>query len=129
MMLGGLAASPRALFSRMVALQGRKRRGHRAWRFRGLVPSGCPRCSDSLIVLVFLFWRFVSPGIDLSRSPRCPCLSIFSGRRIMRRRWWSASARCFAAALIICKHDANLQRLVEGTEPRFALRKSKGDST
>jgi len=27
----------------------------------------------------------------------------------------------FAAALIICKHDANLQRLVEGTEPRFRL--------
>ncbi len=33
----------------------------------------------------------------------------------------------FAAALIIYKHDANLQRLVEGTEPRFDSRKSKGD--
>jgi glycerol-3-phosphate acyltransferase PlsY len=34
----------------------------------------------------------------------------------------------FAAALIFCKHNANLQRLVEGTEPRFAFRKSKDDS-
>jgi len=34
----------------------------------------------------------------------------------------------FAAALIIYKHDANLQRLVQGTEPRFTVRKSKGDS-
>jgi glycerol-3-phosphate acyltransferase PlsY len=33
-----------------------------------------------------------------------------------------------AAALIIYNHNANLQRLVEGTEPRFAFRKSKGDS-
>ena len=33
----------------------------------------------------------------------------------------------FAAALIIFKHNANLQRLVEGTEPRFAFHKSKGD--
>jgi glycerol-3-phosphate acyltransferase PlsY len=34
----------------------------------------------------------------------------------------------FAAALIIFKHNVNLQRLVEGTEPRFTFRKSKGDS-
>ncbi len=34
----------------------------------------------------------------------------------------------FAAALIIYKHNANLQRLVAGNEPRFAFRKSKDDS-
>jgi glycerol-3-phosphate acyltransferase PlsY len=28
-----------------------------------------------------------------------------------------------AAMLIVYKHDANLQRLVEGTEPKFSLRK------
>ena len=33
----------------------------------------------------------------------------------------------FAAALIIYKHDANLQRLVEGTEPKFSFGKSEGD--
>jgi len=29
-----------------------------------------------------------------------------------------------AALLIVYKHDANLQRLVEGTEPKFLLGKS-----
>ncbi len=34
----------------------------------------------------------------------------------------------FASALIIYKHNANLQRLVEGTEPRFTFRKSRDDA-
>ena len=32
-----------------------------------------------------------------------------------------------AAALIVFKHDANLQRLVDGTEPKFSFGKSGGD--
>jgi len=31
----------------------------------------------------------------------------------------------FAAALVIVKHDANLQRLVDGTEPKFSFGKSR----
>jgi len=31
-----------------------------------------------------------------------------------------------AAMLIVYKHDANIQRLVEGREPRFSLGNSKG---
>jgi glycerol-3-phosphate acyltransferase PlsY len=34
----------------------------------------------------------------------------------------------FAAGLVIFKHDANLQRLIEGTEPRFGSDKSGDDS-
>jgi len=34
----------------------------------------------------------------------------------------------FAAALIIVKHDANLQRLVDGTEPKLSFGKSKEGS-
>ena len=30
-----------------------------------------------------------------------------------------------AAALIVYKHDANLQRLVEGTEPKFSFGKQR----
>ena len=33
----------------------------------------------------------------------------------------------FAAVLIFYKHDANLQRLVDGTEPKYSLGKSKGE--
>ena len=35
----------------------------------------------------------------------------------------------FASALVIYKHDANLQRLVEGTEPRISSEKSKGSAS
>ena len=34
----------------------------------------------------------------------------------------------FATGLVIFKHDANLQRLIEGTEPRFGADKTKDDS-
>jgi len=34
----------------------------------------------------------------------------------------------FAAVLVIAKHDANLQRLVDGTEPKFSFGKSKEES-
>jgi len=30
---------------------------------------------------------------------------------------------------VIFKHDANLQRLVDGTEPKFSFGGSKGDAT
>jgi len=33
-----------------------------------------------------------------------------------------------ASALVIFKHDANLQRLVDGTEPKFSFVNSKGDA-
>jgi glycerol-3-phosphate acyltransferase PlsY len=33
----------------------------------------------------------------------------------------------FASALVIFKHDANLQRLADGTEPKFSFGKPKGD--
>jgi glycerol-3-phosphate acyltransferase PlsY len=34
----------------------------------------------------------------------------------------------FASALVIVKHDANLQRLMDGEEPKFSFGKSKGDA-
>jgi glycerol-3-phosphate acyltransferase PlsY len=34
----------------------------------------------------------------------------------------------FASGLVIFNHDANLQRLMDGTEPKFSFGKSKGDA-
>lgn len=63
------------------------------WRFASLASMAA---AASLPLLVYLFW---APG-------HAPPLPIVFGT-------------LFATTLVIYKHNANLQRLVEGTEPRF----------
>jgi glycerol-3-phosphate acyltransferase PlsY len=63
------------------------------WRFASL---GSIAAAASMPLLVYLFW---APG-------HAPPLVIVFGT-------------LFLTALVIFKHDANLQRLVQGTEPRF----------
>lgn len=63
------------------------------WRFASL---GSVAAAASMPLFVYLFW---APG-------HAPPLVIVFGT-------------LFATALVIYKHDANLQRLVQGTEPRF----------
>lgn len=78
-------------------------------------------------VIVVLRWRYVSLGsvaaaaampllVYLLWAPRhAPPLVVIFGT-------------LFAAALVISKHDANLQRLWEGTEPKFSFGRTKGDA-
>lgn len=63
------------------------------WRFASLASMAA---AASMPLLVYLFW---APG-------HAPPLPIVFGT-------------LFATTLVIYKHNANLQRLVEGTEPRF----------
>ncbi len=63
------------------------------WRYASL---GSVAAAASMPLLVYLFW---APG----HAP--PVVIVFG--------------TLFATALVIYKHDANLQRLVQGTEPRF----------
>lgn len=63
------------------------------WRFASL---GSVAAAASMPLFVYLFW---APG-------HAPPLVIVFGT-------------LFASALVIYKHDANLQRLVQGIEPRF----------
>ena len=63
------------------------------WRYASL---GSVAAAAAMPLLVYLFW---APG-------HAPPLVIVFGT-------------LFATALVIYKHDANLQRLVQGTEPRF----------
>ena len=79
-----------------------------------------------LFAIVVGFWRYVSLAsicaaaampllVYLLWAPRhAPPISVI----------FTALA---SAALIIYKHDANIQRLVEGREPRFSLRKLPKD--
>src|ERR1700676_1646049 len=79
-----------------------------------------------IFILVVLFSRFVSLG-SVSAAAAMPFLVYLL---------WAphhapppiVTFGAFAAAmLVIYKHDANIQRLVEGHEPRFSFGKSKDD--
>ena len=72
------------------------------WRYASL---GSIAAAASMPLLVYLFW---APG-------HAPPLVIVFGT-------------LFATALVIFKHDANLQRLVQGNEPRFGSDKPPDES-
>jgi acyl phosphate:glycerol-3-phosphate acyltransferase len=73
-----------------------------AWRYASL---GSIAAAAAMPLLMYLFW---APG-------HAPPLVIVFGT-------------LFAAALVIYKHDANMQRLVQGTEPRFGSDKTEDHS-
>jgi len=72
------------------------------WRYVSL---GSVAAGAAMPLLVYFFW---APG-------HAPPLAVIFGT-------------LFAAALVIFKHDANLQRLWEGSEPKFSFGKTKGDT-
>jgi glycerol-3-phosphate acyltransferase PlsY len=79
-----------------------------------------------LFVLVVGFWRYVSLG-SLSATAAMPLLIYFLWAPGHAPPLVITLGTLFAAALIFYKHDANLQRLVDGTEPKYPTGKSKGD--
>jgi glycerol-3-phosphate acyltransferase PlsY len=76
-------------------------------------------------IAVVLMWRYVSLG-SVSAAAAMPLLIYFLWAPGHAPPLVVTFGTLFAAALIIFKHDANLQRLVDGTEPKFSFGKSKG---
>ncbi len=79
-----------------------------------------------LFLLVMFFWRYVSLG-SLSAAAAMPLLIYFLWAPGHPPPLVITLGTLFAAVLIFYKHDANLQRLVDGTEPKYSLGKSKGE--
>jgi glycerol-3-phosphate acyltransferase PlsY len=79
-----------------------------------------------LFVLVSAFWRFISLG-SLSAAAAMPLLVYFLWAPGHAPPLVIMLGTLFASTLIFYKHRANIQRLMDGTEPRYALGKSKGD--
>jgi glycerol-3-phosphate acyltransferase PlsY len=75
--------------------------------------------------LVLVLWRFVSLA-SVSAAAAMPLLIYFLWAPGHAPPLVVIFGTLFASTLVIYKHDANLQRLVEGTEPRFSSEKSKG---
>ena len=80
-----------------------------------------------LFVLVVLYWRFVSLG-SISAAAAMPLLIYFFWAPHHAPPYAVTFGSLAAALLIVYKHDANIQRLVQGEEPKFSLSKKKEDA-
>jgi glycerol-3-phosphate acyltransferase PlsY len=91
----------------------------------GMFLALCPPAligSVLLFLLVVWFWRFVSLG-SIAAAASMPLL-IYLLWAPHHAPPLSVTLGAFAAAmLVVYKHDANIQRLVEGREPRFTFGK------
>jgi glycerol-3-phosphate acyltransferase PlsY len=123
MMLAGLAALLGHCFPVWLRFKGGKGVATGFGVFAALCPLAA-LAAAILFVLVLLFWRFASLA-SISAAAAMPLLVYFLWAPHHAPPLVVNFGTLFATALIIYKHDANLQRLVEGTEPRFVPRKPK----
>jgi glycerol-3-phosphate acyltransferase PlsY len=77
-----------------------------------------------LFILVVGFWRYVSLG-SISAAAAMPMLLYFLWAPHHAPPPVITFGALAVATLIVYKHDANLQRLVNGREPKFSFSKKK----
>lgn len=122
MMIAGLAALVGHCFPVWLKFKGGKGVATAAGVFLVLAPPAC-LAAVILFLLVVIFWRYVSLG-SVSAAAAMPLLIylLWAGRHAPL----SVTAGALAAALlIIYQHRRNLQRLLEGAEPKFSFSKNK----
>lgn len=123
MMIAAFAALLGHCFPVWLKFKGGKGVAAAAGIFLVLSPLAC-LAAVILFLLVVIFWRYISLG-SVSSAAAMPLLIYFlwAPRHAPPR---AVTVGAVAAALVIIyKHRGNLQRLVEGAEPKFSLSKSK----
>ena len=80
-----------------------------------------------VFIVVSAAWRYVSLG-SVSAAAAMPLLMYFLWAPGHAPPLAVDFGTLFASALVIVKHDANLQRLVDGTESKFSFGKYNGDA-
>lgn len=78
-----------------------------------------------VFILVVAFWRYVSLA-SISAAAAMPLLVYLLWAPHHAPPLSVTFGALAAAILIIYKHDANIQRLVDGEEPKFSLTKKSG---
>src|SRR5271155_2373986 len=81
----------------------------------------------TIFILVVIFWRFVSLG-SLAAAAAIPLLVYFLWAPHHAPPLVVIFGSLAICTLVIYKHDANMQRLVTGTEAKFSFRKSPQDA-
>jgi len=87
----------------------------------------CPPAAVSALLLFILcvaYWRYVSLG-SVAAAAAMPLLIYFLWAPRYAPPIVVIVGTLAIAGLVIYKHDGNLQRLVDGTEPRFSFIKKK----
>jgi glycerol-3-phosphate acyltransferase PlsY len=81
-------------------------------------------CAAILFVLIVAYWGYVSLG-SISAAAAMPLLLYFFWAPHHAPPLVITFGSLAAALLIAYKHDGNIQRLVEGVEPKFSFGKKK----
>jgi len=123
MMIAGLAALIGHCFPVWLKFRGGKGVATAAGIFLVLSPLACLG-AVTLFILVVIFWRYVSLG-SVSAAAAMPLLIYFLWAPHHAPPLAITFGAVAAALLIIYKHRGNLQRLVEGGEPKFSFSKNK----
>ena len=123
MVVAGLAALVGHCFPIWLKFKGGKGVATAAGVYLALCP---PAFLGGLILflLVVVFWRYVSLG-SISAALAMPMLMYFLWAPHHAPPPIITFGALAVAMLIVYKHDVNLQRLVEHTEPKFSFRKKK----
>jgi glycerol-3-phosphate acyltransferase PlsY len=127
MMLAGLAALLGHCFPVWLGFKGGKGVATALGVFAMLSPLAALSALIFFAVVVAV-WRFVSLG-SVAAAAAMPLLIYFLWAPGHAPPLPVIFGTLFASALVIYKHDANLQRLVEGAEPRIFSEKSKGTAS
>lgn len=126
MMIAGLCALIGHCFPIWLGFRGGKGVATAAGVFLVLCP---PAFLGSIIlfILVVIYWRFVSLG-SISAAAAMPLLIYFLWAPHHAPPYVVTFGSLAAAILIVYKHDANIQRLVQGDEPKFSFSKKKDEA-
>lgn len=123
MMFAGLAALLGHCFPVWLQFKGGKGVATALGVFLALSPAAA-LAALFLFVLAVSFWRYVSLG-SLAATAAMPLLIYFLWAPGHAPPLVITLGTLFACVLIFYKHDANLQRLLDGTEPKYTLDKSQ----
>ena len=125
MVIAGLVALIGHCFPVWLGFRGGKGVATAAGVFLVLCPLAL-LASVVLFVLVVVFWRYVSLG-SIAAAAAMPMLIYFLWAPRHAPPLVVTFGALAAAILIVYKHDANIQRLVEGVEPRFSFSKNSNN--
>jgi glycerol-3-phosphate acyltransferase PlsY len=123
MMIAGLCALVGHCFPIWLGFRGGKGVATAAGVFLVLCPPAFLGATI-LFLLVVAYWRFVSLG-SIAAAAAMPLLIYFLWAPHHAPPYAVTFGSLAAALLIVYKHDANIQRLVQGDEPKFSFSKKQ----
>jgi acyl phosphate:glycerol-3-phosphate acyltransferase len=123
MMIAGLCALVGHCFPIWLGFHGGKGVATAAGVFLVLCPPAFLGAAI-LFLLVLAYWRFVSLG-SIAAAAAMPLLIYFLWAPHHAPPYAVTFGSLAAALLIVYRHDANIQRLVQGDEPKFSFSKKQ----